>query len=74
MHLVSWDILKRPISEGGLRIRDPSMANLELGGKLIWQLYVDNNHLVSLVFGKKYLKGGSLRNLSTSSTLPGTTI
>ena len=36
MHLVSWDILKRPISEGGLQIHDPGLANLALGGKLIW--------------------------------------
>ena len=35
MHLVSWEILKRPIVEGGLQIRDPSLANLALGGKLL---------------------------------------
>ena len=36
MHLVSWEVLKRPFSEGGLQIRDPGMANLALSGKLIW--------------------------------------
>ena len=35
MHLVSWDILKRPTSEGGLEIRDPKLENMVLGGKLI---------------------------------------
>ena len=74
MHLVSWDILKRPISEGGLQIRDPGLANLEMGGKLIWQLYVDKNHPVNKIFRMKYLEGGSLRNLTTSNTPTGTAI
>ena len=68
MHLVSWDILKRPISKGGLQICDPGLANLALGGKLIWQLYADKSHPVSKIFRMKYLKGGSLRNLTTSNT------
>ena len=74
MHMVSWDIIKRPILEGGLQIRDPGLANLALGGKLIWQLYVDKKHLFSKIFRMKYLKGSSLRNLTTSSTPIGTTI
>ena len=74
MHLVSWEILKRPISKAGLQIRDPSLANLALGGKLIWQLYVDKNHPVSNIFRMKYLKGGSLRNITSSNTPTSTTI
>ena len=74
MHLLSWEILKRPISEGGLQIRDPVLANLELGGKLIWKLYVDKNHPVSKIFRMKYLKGDSLRNLTNSNAPIGTTI
>ena len=35
LHLVNWDILKRPIVKGGLQIRDPELENLALGGKLI---------------------------------------
>ena len=35
MHLVSWEVLKRPYSKGGLQIRDPRLANLALSGKLI---------------------------------------
>ena len=34
IHLVSWDILTRPMSVGGLQIRDPGLANLALGGKI----------------------------------------
>ena len=69
MHLVNWDILKRPTLEGGLQIRDPELANLALGGKLIWQLYSNKNHLVSMIFWRKYLKGGSLRNLNLLTSL-----
>ena len=68
MHLVSWDILKRSTSEGGLQIHDPELENLALGGKFIQQLYADKNHLVSKIFWMKYLKDGSLRNLKTANT------
>ena len=33
--LVNWDILKRPIVEGGLQIRELELENLALGGNLI---------------------------------------
>ena len=65
MHLVSWDILKRPISEGGLQIFDPGLDNLAMGGKLIWRLYTNKNHSISKIFWMKYLKGGSLKNITT---------
>ena len=74
MHLVSWDTLKKPISKGGLQIRDPGLSNLALGGKLLWKLYVDKHHPVSNIFRPKYLKGRSLRKLTSSSTPSGTTI
>ena len=74
MHMVSWDTLTRPTSEGGLQIRDPILANLALGGKLMWNIFVDKNHPTSKIFRMKYLKGGSLRNLSTSRTPTGTSI
>ena len=69
MHLVRWDILKRPLSEDGLQIRDPGLANLALGGKIIWKLFADKKHLVSKLLWMKYLKGGSLRNLKTANTM-----
>ena len=72
--MVSWDILKRPISEGGLQINDLGLRNLALGGKLIWQLYVNKKHPISKIFRMKCLKGGSMRNLTTSNTPIGTTI
>eukprot|EP00253_Pinus_taeda_P023772 PITA_23772 len=36
--LVNWELVKRPINEGGLQIRDPLQANLALGcnGKKTW--------------------------------------
>ena len=74
MQLVSWEILKKTISEGGLQIWDPGLANLAMGGKLIWQLYADKNHPFSKIFRMKYLKGGSLRNITSSNTPTGTTI
>ena len=63
LHLVNWDIVKRSVLEGGLQIRDPSLTNLAMGGKFLWQLFYDCKHLVSQVLWKIYLLGGSLRNL-----------
>ena len=74
MHLVSWDTLKKPISEGGLQIQDPGLYDLALGGKFLWQLYVDKHHPDIKIFRLKYLKGRSLRKLTSSSTPSGTTI
>ena len=74
MHLVSWDTLKKPIFEGGLQIRDPRLSNLALGGKFLWQRYVDKHHLVGKIFRLKFLKEIPLRNLTSFSTPLGTTI
>ena len=63
MHLVKWDVVKRPILEGGLQIRDLELVNLAMGGKLLWQLFSNKKHPVSKIFWKKYLKGGSLKNI-----------
>ena len=40
LHLVIWDVLKRPISAGGLQIHDPGLANLAMFGKLIWHSFL----------------------------------
>ena len=63
LHLVNWDIVKRPVLEGGLQIRDRGLRNLAMGGKFLCQLFYEHKHLVSQVLWKKYLLGGSLRNL-----------
>ena len=72
MHLVNWELVKRLISIGGLQIRDLSLANLALSGKLFWQLFVDKNYPVNKIFHMKYLKGGSLRNTTSANTPTGT--
>ena len=74
MHLVNWEVLKRPILVGGLQIRDPGLANLALSGKLIWQLFVNKNYPISNIFRMKYLKGGSLRNTTFANTPTGIAI
>ena len=71
MHLVKWDIVKRPVLEGGLQIRDLGLANLAMGGKLLWQVFSNRKHSVSQIFLKKYLKGGTLRNLQVTNTPKG---
>ena len=67
MHSVKWDIVKRPVLEGGLQIRDPGLANLAMGSKLLWQHFSNKKHPVSQIFWKKYLNGGTLRNLQVTN-------
>eukprot|EP00253_Pinus_taeda_P003653 PITA_03653 len=71
-HLVSWDIVKRPKLEGGLQIRDPNLANIALGGKILWQLYSNKHHPVSQLLQNKDFKGASLRNLQADNVPKGT--
>ena len=47
LHLVNWDIVKIPVLESGLQIRDLGLKNLALGGKKLWQLFFDRKHPVS---------------------------
>ena len=60
--------------EGGLQIRDPALANLAMTGKLIWQLFGDPKHPISRIFNMKYLKRGTLRNISAVNTPSGSAI
>ena len=71
LHLVKWDIVKRPVPEGGLQIRDSGLVNLAMGGKLLWQLFSDKKHLINQIFQKKNLKGGTLRNIHITNTPKG---
>ena len=74
MHLVKWEIVKRPVLEGGLQIKDPGMSNIAMGGKLLWQLFSNKKHLVSHLLWKKYLHGGTLRNIQLANTPKGSII
>ena len=70
--MVNWDIVKRLVSDGGLQITDLGLSNLAMGGKLLWQLFSNKKHSVSQIFWKKYLKGGTLRNLQVINIPKGT--
>ena len=50
MHLVNWEIVKRPVLEGGLQIKDPGLSNLAMGGKLQWHLFSNKKYPVSQIF------------------------
>ena len=72
MHLVNWDIVKRPVIAGGLQIRDLRLTNLAMGGNMLWQLFSNKKHLVSHNFWKKNLKRETLRNLQVTNIPKGT--
>lgn len=72
MHLENWELVKRPILDGGLQIRDPALSNLSLECKLLWKIYSEPSHLVSETLTSKYAQGISLRHLSANNTTTGT--
>jgi len=73
-HLVSWNIVKKIISEGGLQVRDLGLANLALGGKVLWKIFSNQRHLVSQVLIKKYMHGLSIKNMEEGASHKGTTL
>ena len=62
-HLVKWDKVKLPLTDGGLQIRDPRLTKLSLGGKILWKLHTDSKHPVSKILRFKYMRGESLCSL-----------
>lgn len=73
-HLVNWDLVKRPITEGGLQIRDPSLVNTTLGGNLLWKMIHDPSHPVSITLRSKYTNKAALRTMQLDSTIPCTQV
>eukprot|EP00253_Pinus_taeda_P004292 PITA_04292 len=68
LHLVNWETVKKPIDEGGLNIRDPSLSNLALGSKILWKIFKEPSHPVSLILRAKYTNSNDLRNLHLDYT------
>jgi ribonuclease HI/exonuclease III len=69
MHLVSWEVVKNSMAEGGLQIRDPALVNLALGGKILWKLFHEPTHPVSDTLHAKYRPNKTLSNLQTESSV-----
>jgi hypothetical protein len=57
------------MAEGGLKIRDPSLVNLALGGKILWKLIHEPTHPVSDTLHAKYRPNKTLSNLQNESTV-----
>ena len=63
LHLVNWDIIKKPFLEGGLQIQDLAAKNITLGSKLLWNIVSGNPSWSKRVLWKKYFHGQRLRCL-----------
>eukprot|EP00253_Pinus_taeda_P022475 PITA_22475 len=69
IHLVNWEILKRPLLEGGLHLRNLAAQNLALGSKILWNLVSGKASWSKRVLWKKYFQGQRLRCLDKSPRL-----
>jgi ribonuclease HI/exonuclease III len=74
MHLANWELVRRPIAEGGLQIRDPSLVNLAMGGKLLWQMAHEPKHPTNNTLLSKYARNSSYRNLQFDPTVNSTQV
>jgi hypothetical protein len=45
LHLISWEKISKPISEGGLNFKNTHVQNLALGAKILWNLITGNSNL-----------------------------
>ena len=61
LHLVSWEKIQKPYSEGGLQIRSIQTQNLAMGTKLLWQLVSGRSSWSKKFLWKKYFSGQRLR-------------
>ena len=66
LHLVSWEKIQKPYSEGGLQIRSIQTQNLAMGTKLLWQLVSGRSSCSKKVLWKKYFSGQRLRCLDNN--------
>eukprot|EP00253_Pinus_taeda_P003797 PITA_03797 len=73
-HLISWDMVKRPLAEGELQIRDHVHTNLSLGCKLLWQIHAAPSHPVIQIFKFKYLKNHSIKTYNMEKSPKGTQV
>eukprot|EP00253_Pinus_taeda_P010228 PITA_10228 len=69
IHLVNWEILKRPLLEGGLHLCNLAAQNLALGSKILWNLVSGKASWSKRVLWKKYFQGQRLRCLDKSPRL-----
>jgi hypothetical protein len=60
-HLVNWNIVSSPKDSGGLGIRDPEVANLAMGAKLLWRLISGRKEWWKSTITKKYKLGARKR-------------
>jgi hypothetical protein len=63
--LVSWRKISRPLSEGGLQLRDLHSQNLALGAKLLWNVISGRSSWCKKAIWKKYFSGSRLRCLDS---------
>jgi hypothetical protein len=68
-HLIKWDIVKHPKEKRGLGIRYPSLSNLGMGAKILWNVVFGKNDWWKRILQKTYLVGSRLRCLEQCHSL-----
>ena len=62
-HLVNWESVQRPKSQGGLAIKDPQLMNIALGAKTLWHLISNPKEWWKTTFIRKYFMRDSIKRV-----------
>ena len=52
MHLVNWEIIKRPLLDGGLQFKDPELSNIAMEENFYGSCFLTNNTRLVSCYGK----------------------
>ena len=64
---MSWDKVTKSKMEGGLQIRDVSIQNLAMGGKILWNMITGKRTWSKQILKKKYFTGDKERCLERAT-------
>eukprot|EP00253_Pinus_taeda_P006464 PITA_06464 len=71
--LISWDIISKPLWEGGLNFKNLCHQNVAMAAKIIWRIIAPNLGWTQKVLWKKYFRGPRSRCLEKVIRLPNST-
>ncbi len=61
--VISWEIITKPLWEGGLKFKNLCQQNVAMAAKIIWKIIAPNPGWAQVALWKKYFRGSRTRCL-----------
>lgn len=71
--LVNWDIISKPLWEGGLNFKNLCQQNVAMATTIVWRIITPNPGWAQKMLWKKYFRGSRTRCLKNVIHLPNLT-